>query len=758
MGDPRLTKVGFRRMISAFTCPEGSVVANDQRLQDLIRALVEQGRLTHPGIIPVHDLGALADGRCCYVMQRIEGRDLADVLDDLRHGDAAAIRAFPLARLLRIYTQICLVVAYAHDHNVIHRDLKPDNIRLGRYGEVYVADWGLVKQIGVPIDPERPPASCTDFGSVMGTVPYMSPEQGRGLVNQLTPAADVYSLGVILYELLSLRRPFEATTPTDTLVRNLTEEPEDPRLASPERVVPASLAELCLAAIRRAPEERTVSAHAIADRVTSFLDGIEEQERRQAEGAASLAEAHGLHAMYVDARDTLVAEQDGVRQSYKALEPDAPMSLRESLWRQMQAIEERSVSAECLYSRTVVAATRAVERHHSVEGHDLLAELYWHKARDASKRGDIASRPYFHTLVEQHNALGSGRFDDELATMGRLEVVVDAPSARVKVERQVPMGPILVSQEVLDTSECTISHSIAVGSFVVDVSAPGRMPVRVPVVVEGRRTTQVQIRPPGELPDREEFVYVAGGQIQLGGDPRAVWALPERVAEISPFLMGRYPVTLEAYCLFLNDLARVSPERARGHSPRSPDGSMIWLDYDEAHRRFSVPVRDVDGDPWDPHWPALMINWYDAVAYCEWRSEREDAVFRLPTELEWEAAARGADGRLFPWGNGFDSSLCCMEDSVRGKPMPVPVGTYVHDQSPCGVRDMAGLVIEWTSTKAPGQGDRYMMRGAGHNGMPSWSGLRAGDTTTRVGPAYSSGFAWFVRSHRMHAKLTTQRG
>ncbi|MFC2171666.1 formylglycine-generating enzyme family protein, partial [Acidobacteriota bacterium] len=100
-----------------------------------------------------------------------------------------------------------------------------------------------------------------------------------------------------------------------------------------------------------------------------------------------------------------------------------------------------------------------------------------------------------------------------------------------------------------------------------------------------------------------------------------------------------------------------------------------------------------------PRMPVLGVSWHDAVAYCEWRSKRESREIRLPTETEWEKAARGVDGRWFPWGNRFDASLCNMNQSRRERNAPVMVDEYPTDLSVYGVRGMGGNMRDWTSTE-----------------------------------------------------------
>jgi serine/threonine protein kinase len=152
-------------------------------------------RLEHPGIVPVHDCGELADGRCFYVMKLVRGRRL-----DEHVGEGT-----DLAERLRLFERVCEPVSFAHAHGVIHRDLKPENVMVGAYGEVLVLDWGVAKVLAEAAAEAPGPAAPagavrTGHGTVLGTPGYMAPEQARG--EAVDHRADVYGLGVILGGLL----------------------------------------------------------------------------------------------------------------------------------------------------------------------------------------------------------------------------------------------------------------------------------------------------------------------------------------------------------------------------------------------------------------------------------------------------------------------------------------------------------------------------------------------------------------------------
>lgn len=240
------------------------------------------GALEHPGIVPVYALGAHPDGRPYYVMRFIRGDDLAAAIEEF-HGPAAARRdpgrrAVDLRRLLRRFTDVCQAVQYAHSRGVLHRDLKPGNVMLGKYGETLVVDWGLAKLIGRPAAagagdestvrlPGGSGSSPTLAGRVVGTPGYMSPEQAAGKLDELGPASDVYSLGATLYCLLTGRAPFQ--TQTGVLERVKAGDFPSPRMINPQ--VPRPLEAICLKAMALAPQDRYASPGQIVEDLEHWL-------------------------------------------------------------------------------------------------------------------------------------------------------------------------------------------------------------------------------------------------------------------------------------------------------------------------------------------------------------------------------------------------------------------------------------------------------------------------------------------------------
>jgi serine/threonine protein kinase len=183
-------------------------------------------QLAHPNIVPIHAKGTDAQGRPFYSMKLIKGRTLQAVLNAIREGDAGAMREYSRAMLLTIFRKVCDALAFAHSKRILHRDLKPENIMVGEYGEVLVMDWGLAKVLGeregnasAVRAQDTGDYGMTLEGEVMGTPQYMSPEQAQGMVADLDVRSDLYSLGGILYAILTQRPPIEGKTLNEVLTK-----------------------------------------------------------------------------------------------------------------------------------------------------------------------------------------------------------------------------------------------------------------------------------------------------------------------------------------------------------------------------------------------------------------------------------------------------------------------------------------------------------------------------------------------------------
>ena len=251
------------------------------------------GGLEHPGIVPVYGLGHHDDGRPYYAMRFIRGKSLLDAIkkfhaDDSLKSDTGR-RNLALQKLLRRFTDVCNAVAYAHSRGVLHRDLKPDNVMVGKYGETLVVDWGLAKatgqtdETGTVTDPDdhlpegtlQPSTSgdleATYHGAIVGTPAYMSPEQAAGRLDLLGPASDIYSLGATLYHLLVGRPSIGAATLHELLEKIIAGAITRPRSLAPW--IDPALEAICLKAMALKPTDRYTTPRALAEDLDGWIAG-----------------------------------------------------------------------------------------------------------------------------------------------------------------------------------------------------------------------------------------------------------------------------------------------------------------------------------------------------------------------------------------------------------------------------------------------------------------------------------------------------
>jgi serine/threonine-protein kinase len=577
-------------------------------------------RLKHPNAVSIYDFGITQDGLQYLVMELIEGQSLREVIKQEGRIHPTIVAA--------IAQQLCAALDEAHRQDIIHRDVKPDNIIIHQSQNglrVKVLDFGIAKLR------DQTASNLTQTGSVMGTPHYMSPEQCLG--EEMDCRSDIYSLGCVLYEMLCGVVPFNAPVSTAVVVQHVTQPP--PSLREKNRAITPEVERVVLRALEKRPEARPASAGLVAKELAAAVNSSPQSNEGSFKSAPAVFVAASRKSGANDFDDETTVLKDAAVSTPAAGSVTAGMSPTVRLEGQPG-----------LKRATPSQAGRAFSSESAAS---------WHR-RKTSRRSMAAA----------------------------VAVLMLAAALGTFVWLKQPEEDTEQEQVALASGEKTKN-----GKATKEKPTTKEAPVK---------TVSSEPTPPNGM------VYVSGGEFTMGSDDGDVNERPSHKVVVKPFFMDRYEVTCEDYQRFVSATGHRAPKSwVNGHYP------------DGAGR---LPVTGAD--------------WDDASAYARWMGKR------LPTEEEWEFAARGEDERRYPWGNEWRRGLANADADGKAQKGMTEVGEY-RGESPFGVLDMVGNAWEWTASDwraYPGgrlnksyPGDLKVIRGG------YWDSPKERATTT-----YRSGF------------------
>ncbi|MFT7521850.1 MAG: serine/threonine protein kinase/formylglycine-generating enzyme required for sulfatase activity, partial [Kiritimatiellia bacterium] len=664
-------------------------------------------RMCHPNVVSVHDMGVLEDGRPWFTMEFVTGQTLADLIP-LLHAFCGVTSwgetrdGWSIRRAIDVMVRVCDAVEHAHSNGVVHRDVKPQNVLLGDLDVVKLADWGIAKRFtagssagwrfGVPT---RQEAHLTQLGTVIGSPSYMSPEQASGVPEDVGPSTDVYALGATLYHLLSGSAPFYGPAEEVIPLLRTTAPPRmRDRLIRPQHhaPIPQKLELIVERAMQRQPGDRYRSAGALGRALQAWLaDDAREDQAKQLLLAVTEREA----------------EIDNAKARLQRLRDEAYVArIRQPTWASIEAKEPGwALQVECdAAAHAVTIDTLEIEEMLGASfslapqyppARERLVQFYQQRLLEAEDRDDVE---HAQLCVAMLRELGSHNIEGWLASGGSLSLRTDPPGASVRVFRYVERDRRLLPELVQDLGVTPLVRvPVPAGSLLLVIEHPEHQTVRYPVFLQrgehwhGRAPGQEQATPIW-LPEAGRFTedqrYVPAGWYRAGGLD-AVDAFHPRRLWLNGFVIDRLQVTVAEWIEFATAMAdeghTADAERALSALSRSAYVATVAVDGHVL----------LDASGLDRSLPIAAVEPESARRFVTWRSERDGQPWRLPSEYEWEKAARGVDGRRMPWGRHIEPAFAHFGGSQKD-PCYLPVGSFETDRSVYGVQDMAGGVSDLT--------------------------------------------------------------
>jgi len=564
-------------------------------------------RLDHTNIVQVFSTGLTPTNQPYIAMQFIEGGSLRERLAQL----AERGKLLTTEQALNIARQLALALSVAHRAHIVHRDLKPSNVLIKPDGTPVLVDLGIASV--------RSGEKLTQTGSLLGTPSYMSPDQVRGL--DLDGRSDIYSLGIILYEMLTGTRPFEAEESIAVLHKQVYEEAVPVRKRRPDVSLQTQyVVETCM---MKDPAQRFQTAEQLISAIDQALE---------AEGEA------GPNPMATQVL-TRLSDSDLIsrRQVVRVPTVERRAKRRIPVWVVATSLVLVAAVAAAIFLRPGDRESKG-----AVIGETITPILTNTPSEVVAQQPPATPQEGSGEVSPPTSTPSLEPTSTSTSTPTQTAVVIDTPSVKPSNTPTPPPPTPTESLPPLVTGRDGMEMRLVPGGEFTMGSTPGQVEQAVALCKQN---------PDGDSCAQTEFVS----------------EMPQHEVFISPFYMDVNEVTNLQYGACVNAGSCQPPQEGSGTYRKSAY-------YDRP--QFSA-------------YPVVWVSWFDARDYCAWAGKR------LPTEAEWEKAARGDDGRIFPWGNQFSSDRANTQD--RGSESIEPVGQYLSGASPYGILDMAGNVWEYVA-------------------------------------------------------------
>jgi formylglycine-generating enzyme required for sulfatase activity/serine/threonine protein kinase len=702
------------------------LVGNDPMLVTRFRQeALAAAAIRHQNIIAVTDFGVVRGTMPFLVMEFVNGKSLQDIL--------AEEKMMAPERALEFASAIGAGVAAAHRQNIVHRDLKPLNImtQTGQsVGEgLKILDFGLAKIKSGELLGSFVQAKTS---GMMGSPFYMAPEQWSD--EEPDARADIYSLGIILYQMLAGDVPFKGSSIPSIMKKHLTLPPPSFRSAGVE--VPPRLEAVVRHALEKEISARTPSVEAFIAELKEAVaaGGLAAQSRRQtgsvtpdetiyAPASSTGGQQHTTSESAYDLMDGTIsssalsdeeqAKLAASRESYEREQKEKERIAHEELARESE--ERRKAEEERARQRAIEEERFRKEREEREERERRQHEQMERVERQAKELEERLARlatsmppPSQVTVIDPEatqvhqgvktETVGNNSFPGAAPTLRDSVAppfVVSIPP-KAKSNSTLIIGAVVLI--VLLVGGGTAAYFVLRPKPITAVGPNGNKATPTPT-----RETDAQIKP--------DLVEIPGGTFQMGRNDGPPQERPEHAVTVQTFLIDRTEVTNAEYAEFVRDTNYEAP----------PD----WIN--------GKPLAGQE------QWPVVNVSAKDAEAFAAWRSKRDGVAYRLPTEDEWEFAARnGGEYKSFPWGNTWETNRAAVKEAT-----PRPVGSYPAGKNRWGVVDLIGNASEWTSSKASVYTNAAQIPPENKDWMVLRGGSYASDPDNRQIPVSATYRDWF---------------